>query len=128
MSSRNWPKLEIMVDHSLPSGVVKFGRTVMVNVGEETPMKKKTAIKLIRKYSEDFERWRGLFESEGWDEEDIQVATSLIERWEQLEPEGSKSKAMRWLGFAQGLAFGIGLYTLEALKQDSIEAIANEEA
>jgi len=69
-------------------------------------MTKETAIKLVR----DYER---ILRSCG--ENDVTL-TQISARW----PEGgSERKAMRWLGFMQGVMYSRGLFTLDDIKEHS---------
>jgi hypothetical protein len=69
-------------------------------------MEKETALELIKGYSEEFKK-RGL----------DPIASELFERW---PADGSEKKAMRWLGFAQGVAWSNNIYTLIELKSHSM--------
>lgn len=52
-----------------------------------------------------------------------ETLTGLWDRYEAL-PEHSPDKAMRWLGFAQGVAYALNLYTLDEIKEHSRFAVA----
>jgi len=69
-------------------------------------MTKETALNLIKEYTEIF-RDRGLPE----------IASALHDRWPE---DGSEKKAMRWLGFAQGVAWSSDLFSLEDIKMHSM--------
>lgn len=66
-------------------------------------MKKKTALKLIATHVDDMEMV-------GINDENL---TGILDRW---PVKGSKSKAMRWLGFVQGAMYVLKLCSLEDLK------------
>lgn len=68
-------------------------------------MTKDTAVSLVREYSK-------IFKESGLSE----TASELSDRWPE---DGSERKAMRWLGFAQGVAWHAGVFTLEELKEHS---------
>jgi len=68
-------------------------------------MTKDTALRLIEQYT-------AVFKSQGLPD----TASELAQRWPQ---DGSEKKAMRWLGFAQGVAYCSGIYTLDELKEHS---------
>lgn len=42
---------------------------------------------------------------------------------ERFPEDGSEKKAMRWLGFAQGIMVATGLFPLERVKQHSKEKV-----
>lgn len=68
-------------------------------------MTKDTAIRLIREYTQ-------IFKTHGL----ARTASELADRWPE---DGSEKKAMRWLGFAQGVAWSKRIFTLEELKEHS---------
>ncbi len=46
----------------------------------------------------------------------VKDASSLPERWPE---NGSLAKAMRWLGYTQGICVAEGIYTVEEVKEHS---------
>lgn len=76
-------------------------------------MKRKTALDLMDNYSIEL-GMNGC------------VDETLTETPYRFPPNGSKNKAMRWLGFMQGAMYVLKLRTLDDLKEDSREAVENE--
>jgi hypothetical protein len=81
-------------------------------------VKRATALKLIRRYTDEFKAEFGHINAHD------AVLTELADRFPE---DGSKNKAMRWLGFAQGVSYEMGMYSLDELKEHSREAISGEE-
>ncbi len=78
-------------------------------------MKRETALELLAFYSNAFTQYG----AEG-------TYTQLSNRFAALNPPGSTEKLMRWLGFAQGAACAMAMYTLDSVRDHSREAIARE--
>lgn len=86
-------------------------------LGEEE-VKKETADDLIRWYADVF--------AERMEDE---VFSEIVDRWDAIPPEDrSESKTMRWLGFAQGAAVALGVFTLDEIKEHSRRAVEEEGA
>jgi hypothetical protein len=70
-------------------------------------MTKERALRLVQQYA-------AVFRTTGeWDT----TLTEIADRWPE---DGSEQKAMRWLGFVQGVAYARGLFTLEEIKEHSM--------
>jgi hypothetical protein len=69
-------------------------------------MDKDTALALLRQYAD-------IAFDQGTSDPTI---TRIYERWPE---DGSERKAMRWLGFMQGIMYARGFFTLEELKDHS---------
>lgn len=76
-------------------------------------MTKDTAVKLIGEYSDVFKK-RGMSDT----------ASGLADRW---PGHGTERKAMRWLGFAQGIAWSNGVFTLDEIKEHSRRGYVEDE-
>lgn len=72
-------------------------------------MTKAQALQLITIYGEWLTRV-------GWEDP---TSTQIMERWPQ---DGSENKAMRWLGFMQGVLYQSCLMSLDEIKQHSMHA------
>ena len=76
-------------------------------------MKRKTALGMISDYA-DYARRQG---------DTCSTVTDVMNRW---PADGSTDKAMRWLGFMQGVMWSAGYYTLAEIKAHSRRATENE--
>ena len=88
-------------------------------------MDKPTALNLINQYADRLAAWaarphgrwaheQSSVERTLW--ETVHDAIGMPDRWPE---DGSERKAMRWLGYMQGVAVACGLFTLDEVKEHS---------
>lgn len=72
-------------------------------------MTKEISLRLLRQYQE-------VSENIQWATESLEILYGMADRFPS---DGSRAKAMRWLGFAQGVLVSNRVYTLEQVKEHS---------
>ena len=77
-------------------------------------MTKDNALDLISEYCE-------IMKKRGCEDE---IVTGLRDR---VPPNAREAKAMRWLGFMQGVLYSQGVFPLEELKKHSMEGMISDD-
>ncbi len=75
-------------------------------------MTRDEALSLLREYSEE----ATIPDAFDWQDQIYDDAMGMPARF---PTDGSKAKAMRWLGYMQGVLVALGVYTLDEVKEHS---------
>jgi hypothetical protein len=82
---------------------------------EEEPMTKQEALDLLGEYCGHIDAW----DHRSWSLYGDKVLYDAIGMYGRFPSTGSTNKAMRWLGYLQGVLVAYGEFTLEDVKQHS---------